>query len=228
MSVPLLASSADIDSVGFLPDGRAVAIDAARRLRIYDARGAKLADLEAASRARVLRVSATGRRLLTVSDAMGDTHPPELWDVEHYRAIARLEHPRSTHVYSARFIANDRILTACSDGAARLWDDAGKLLQTYPGPSPFVIDVTPSPDGSMIVGGDANGVLRFWDTASGRLLWMMPAHRSYFSGLRMEGNDIITHGFWGDVARWTLPDPEQVIAACHVHKLCALALQEKP
>jgi hypothetical protein len=30
----------------------------------------------------------------------------------------------------------------------------------------------------------------------------------------MEGADIVTRGFSGDVSRWRLPRPEQVIEAC--------------
>jgi hypothetical protein len=33
-------------------------------------------------------------------------------------------------------------------------------------------------------------------------------------GIHFEGDDRVTRGFGGDVARWTLPKPEQVIAAC--------------
>jgi hypothetical protein len=56
----------------------------------------------------------------------------------------------------------------------------------------------------------------------------MQAHRSHVVGIHIIGNDIITRGFWGDIARWTLPKPEQVFAACRAHNLCALALQAAP
>jgi hypothetical protein len=29
-----------------------------------------------------------------------------------------------------------------------------------------------------------------------------------------EGNDLVTRGFAGDIARWTLPSPDSVIDAC--------------
>jgi hypothetical protein len=65
----------------------------------------------------------------------------------------------------------------------------------------------------MVLGGDADGILRFWDTSSGRLLWTLPTHKAYVIGIHFEGDDIVTRGFGGDGARWTLPKPEQVIAA---------------
>jgi WD40 repeat protein/serine/threonine protein kinase len=215
--------SRGIDAAGFLADGRMVAADAQRRLRVYDPGGAVLADLEVSARVRTLRQSLDSRRLITVTvpNYMGKAAPPELWDLEHYRPIAQLE--SQGQVYSARFVSGGQIVTACGDGAARLWDGAtGQLRQTYRGGSRFLVDVTLSPDGSMIVAGGGDGLLRFWDAASGRPLWTMLAHKSYLVGIRVEGDDIVTRGFSGDISRWTLPKPNQVIEACSDHDRCGI------
>ena len=186
------------------PDGRIVAADAGHRLRLYTATGEILADLEISTRTRMLRTSARGHRLLTVPSFMGKAAVPELWDVEHYRRIAQLDW-QGVQIYSARFVGED-ILTACGDGAARLWDGMnGQLRQTYRGGPPSLVDVTLSSDGAMVVGGDGDGALRFWDTASTRPLWTIPAHRSYLVGVRVDGNEVITRGFSGDISRWVLP-----------------------
>ena len=87
----------------------------------------------------------------------------------------------------------------------------GRLRQTYRGGSRFLADATLAPDGSMVVAGDADGLLRFWDTSNGRPLWKLPAHKSHLVGVHFEGNDIVTRGFAGDVSRWTLPKPGTVI-----------------
>jgi WD40 repeat protein len=219
----LPASSSGIDAAGFLPDGRIVAADAQRRLRIYDVSGAILAELETSARVRTLRMSMDSRRLITVPSFTGEVARPELWDLEHDRSIAELEDQGQGQVYSARFVAGGQIVTACGDGAARLWDGAtGQLRQTYRGGSRFLADVTLSSDGSMIVGGGGDGLLRFWDAASGRPLWTMPAHRSHLIGVRVDGGDIVTRGFSGDVSRWTLPGSERVIEACGHHEGCAM------
>lgn len=220
LALPRLSSG--IDSAGFLPDGRVVAADAERRLRIYGVDGSTLADLETSARVRTLRMSADSRRLITVPSFMGRAASPTLWDLDHYRAIAQLDDPEQRQVYSARFITDDRIVTACGDGAVRLWDRGGVLRQTYQGGSRFLADVTLSSDGSLIVAGGGDGLLRFWDASSGSLLWTMAAHRSHVVGVRVDGNDIITRGFSGDISHWTLPNPTSVIAACGTHRHCAI------
>jgi hypothetical protein len=52
-----------------------------------------------------------------------------------------------------------------------------------------------SVDGVMLIAGRGGGQLRFWETASGRLLWTMPAHRSDLVGVHVEGDDIVTRDF---------------------------------
>ena len=218
----LPTSSVGIDAAGFLPDGRVVAADVQRRLRVYAPGGALLTDLEVSARVRTLRMSLDSRRLITVPSFMNKVASPELWDLEHYRIIAQLEGRDQGAVYSARFVAGGQIVTACGDGAARLWDGTGQLRQTYRGGSTFLVDVTRSSDGSMIVAGGGDGLLRFWDAASGRPLWKMQAHTSHVVGIRVEGDDIVTRGFSGDISRWTLPKPEQVIEACGDHERCGI------
>jgi len=221
--VTLPTSSGGIDAAGFLPDGRVVAADAHRRLRFYDAGGTALADLEIPARARTLRMSSDSLRLITVPSFTGKVAAPVLWDLEHYRPIAELEDQGQGQVYSARFVAGGQILTACGDGAVRLWDSAtGGLHQTYRGGSRFLVDVTLSADGSMLVAGGGDGLLRFWDAASARPLWTMPVHKSHLIGVRVEGDNIVTRGFSGDISRWSLPKPGPAIEACGAHERCAI------
>src|SRR5262249_23188597 len=105
----------------------------------------------------------------------------------------------------------------------RLWDGAtGQLRQTYRANSRFFADATLSPDGSMIVAGDAGGLGRFWGTSTARPLWMLHAHKLHVVGVHFEGDDIVTRGFGGDVSRWTLPKPAAVIEACGDREACAI------
>ena len=214
-----------VDAVNFLPDGRVVAADAQRRLRVYDRGGAVLADLAMPARVMALRVE--GTRLVTVPTPprySGNTTSPILLDLERYRVVAQLE-GHVGRVFSARWVAGGQILTAGADGAARLWDGAtGQLRKVYQGGALALVDAALAPDGLVIAGG-ANGLLRFWDKDSGRLLWTFRAHVAPISGLHTEGNDIVTRGFTGELARWTLPAPGQVIDACSSQERCAIVLR---
>jgi hypothetical protein len=47
----------------------------------------------------------------------------------------------------------------------------------------------------MVVAGGGDGLLQFWDTATARPLWTLPAHKSPLIGLHFEGTAIVTRGF---------------------------------
>jgi WD40 repeat protein len=203
-----------IDAAGFLPDGRVVAADARRHLRVYDThRSAVLSDLATPTRIRLLRPSPDGIHLITIPSFTGKEAPPVLWDLERYRLVTPLE-GHVGFVYSARFVSGGHeVVTAGADAMARRWDGhTGRLRQTYRGSARFLVDATLTVDGSMVVAGDSDGLLRFWDV-TGRPLWKLQAHKSHVVGIHLEGDDIVTRGFGGDVSRWTLPRSEWVIEA---------------
>jgi WD40 repeat protein/serine/threonine protein kinase len=214
----LPTSPGGIDAVEFLPEGRLLSADAHRQLRVYDPGGAVLADLEIPARVMSLRVD--GSRLVAIamiSIYTGNTPPPLLVDLERYRVIAQLE-GHVGRVSSARWVAGNQILTAGADGTARLWDGStGRLRQIYRGGSRALKDAALTPEG-LVMAGDADGQLRFWDRDSGRLLWALHAHASPIIGVHVEGGDIVTRGFTGELSRWTLPSPKQVIEACDNHE----------
>jgi WD40 repeat protein len=228
--IALRESGAAIDAAAILTDGRVVVSDASERLRVIDPdRSALLMELAAPSRIRLLRPSPDGRRLVTISTT-SEQAPPVLWDLQQYRLVARLE-GHAGRVFTARFVAaggEHQILTAGADGTAQLWDAAtGLPRQSFRGDSHFLVDAELAPDGSLIVAGGSDGFLRFWDTLSGRLLWTLQAHTSYVIGVHYEGNDIVTRGFTGDVARWALPSPNRVIEACRASTCAPVAKGEK-
>jgi WD40 repeat protein len=214
-SLAMPMSAGGIDAAVFVPDGRVLAADTRLRLRVIDPdRNTVLADVAVPARMMSLRPSPDGRRLIAISRYNDKTVPPLLWDLEHYRVIVQLD-SHIGRVFSARFFAGGDILTAGGDGTVRRWDaTTGRLRQTYRGSSRFLADAALDPTGLVVVGGGGDGVLRFWDTSSGKLLWTLPAHKSHVIGIHFEGDDLVTRGFGGDVARWTLPKPAQVIAEC--------------
>jgi WD40 repeat protein/serine/threonine protein kinase len=225
--VVLPRSSSAVDAAAILADGRVMATDASRQLRVIAADGNVLMDLSAPSRIRLLRPSADSKRLVTISTT-GEQTPPMLWDLDQYRLAARLE-GHVGRVFTARFVSGEHeILTAGADGAARLWDAAtGRQRKSFRGDSHFLVDAALSPDGTFVVAGGSGGFLRFWDTASERLLWVLQTHRSFVVGVHYEGSDLVTRGFAGDVARWALPPPEKIIEVCHADTCAPVATTEK-
>jgi len=214
---PTVMPNADggIDAATFLPDGRVLVADANRRLRLIDpGRNAVVTELAIPHRMMSLRPSTDGRRLIMISRYIDGNAPPVLWDVEHHRLVAELN-GHIGRVFSARFVTDGEILTAGAEGNVRRWDAAtGQLRQIYRGSSPFLFDATVDPSGTVVVATGADGLLRFWDASSARLLWALPVHKTLAIALHFEGDDIVTRGFGGDVARWWLPRPEDVIATC--------------
>jgi WD40 repeat protein len=213
-----LQAAAGIDVAELLPDGRVVAGDAERRLRVFSPSGAVLADLEMPVRMMSLRRE--GSRVVALPSYLAAASPPLVVDVDHPRIIARLE-GHTGQVFSARWISQGRIMTTGIDGTTRVWDGAtGTLLQTYQGWAGILRDAILTPDG-LVIGGDDDGSLRFWDAASGVKLWTLPAHKSAVIGVHLEGVDIVTRGFGGEVSRWTLPPSRGVMKACAHHLPCA-------
>jgi len=214
-SVAMVKSSGAIDAVALLSDGRVISSDSERNIRVYDSRRATLlAELHAPSRSLLLRPSPRGDRLLTLG-TYTSADPPTLWDFDHYRIVGRLEGHVGL-VESARFVRDGgTVLTSGADGTVRMWDASlGRLRQTFHGSKRFLADAVLDPSRTVVVAGGGDGLLYFWDVETGRPLWTLKAHNSFVVGIHFEGNDIVTRGFGGDVARWTLPEPAHIIAAC--------------
>ena len=215
-------SGGGIDAAEILPDGRMIASDAQRRLRIYDERGTVLAELE--TPARMMSLRPEGSRLVALPSYAGEAAPPLLVDLIHQRVVGQLE-GHVGRVFSARWAAGGRIVTAGADGTARVWDGtSGQLVRIYRGSPRFLADAIITLD-ELLIAGDGDGVLRFWDVASGAKLWTLPVHKSAVIAVHAEGDDLVTRGFTGEISRWRLLRPEHVIDACGQHPRCAIVAQ---
>jgi hypothetical protein len=67
------------------------------------------------------------------------------------------------------------------------------------------VDAALDSDGSLVVAGGGDGVLRFWDAASGNMIWTVRAHRFAAAGIHFENDDLVTRGLTGEVSRWAMP-----------------------
>jgi WD40 repeat protein len=216
----VLQATGGVGATVLLPDGRVVVADSERHLRVYATNGAVLADLQLP--VRVLSLRRENAQLVGLPNCSSSAAPPVLIDVERYRIAAQLVGHIGC-VLSARWSARGRLLTAGVDGTARLWDGVtGRLLQTYRGSPRFLADAVFM--SGMVIAGDADGLLRFWHAETGARLWTLPAHKSAVLGVHIEGADLVTRGFTGEIARWRLPKPDETIATCGQHTPCAIVV----
>jgi WD40 repeat protein len=102
-----------------------------------------------------------------------------------------------------------------------MWDAAtGRQLTVYRGGPWFISDAALLND-SVVMAGDGDGQLRFWDAATGARLWTLQAHASWVVGVHLQDGDIITRSYTGEMSRWRLPPAEQAIEECNRRPHCA-------
>lgn len=217
--VPLSVATTGIDAVLRLADGRVLVADA-RELRVFDDRGRKLATLALPARMRSLRPSPDGRRLIAIPSYAGAPAPLPVWDLDGYRLEGELAGNASL-VLSARWADDRAVIAGEADGTARLWDvQTRQVAQTFRAASLGISDAVVDPTRAFVVAAVSDGSVRFFDIATGRPIWTLPAHKTRVVGLHFEGNDLVTRGFSGEMTRWTVPDSEQVIKTCVARGLC--------
>ena len=212
-----------ITAVAFTPDGHAIAASADdHRMRVFDLAGGHVVyELDGSAgptEVRALRISPDGQRLVAmVMDAT--TVVPVLYDLPNRRRIAVLSSGKEV-VLAARFLDNRRIVTTGRDGNARLWNaETGEPQRTFLGSSVVLFDAAVHPDGTVLATAAGNGAIQFWDMASGRLIWVLHAHRSFVNGVHFAGSDLISRGYDGDIARWSLPSTSPATLAALVRCL---------
>jgi eukaryotic-like serine/threonine-protein kinase len=215
-----LRTQGRVDALVLLADGRAVISNEQRHLEFYAPDGALLADLMMATRTMALRPHET--RVVAVPNYLETAAPPILLDLQNYKVVAELA-GHVGNVNAVRWISDWRILTAGGDATVRMWDGAsGRPLGTYHGGAKYLADATLLNE-SVVIAGDGDGVLWFWDLSTASRLWTMRAHESAIQSLHMQGDDLITRGLTAELSRWRLPSAEQVIDECRRRPNCANA-----
>ena len=99
-----------------------------------------------------------------------------------------------------------RIVTASSDGSARVWDaDSGaELRRLMPESGGALLGVALSPDAGVIATGGADGKARLWDAGTGKQLRVVDAHREGVRWLDFDrsGGRVVTSSDDDTAAEW--------------------------
>ena len=111
----------------------------------------------------------------------------ELWEMkdqsnpQFFRMLIGHHH----HLSVLAFAQHGLLATQSLGENVRLWDvHSGKLLRTIQGYSRLIASNAFSPDGKLLVQGDANGMVRLYDVAGNRYLTTFQAHSGLISCVR--------------------------------------------
>lgn len=172
-------------AVVWSPDGKKLYSAADREgVRVWDARtGESLQRFGPQDGIPIhLALSADGRLLVLdqqhevrTGNSVHSGYRVHLWDVVHSRALHQFDGSCPAH---SALSPDGTILARGDTGKVRRWRTAdGKELPSLACPDTDVHAVAFSPDGKTLVSGDAypNGIVRFWDTATGKERRRLPA-----------------------------------------------------
>jgi WD40 repeat protein len=158
----LAGHTAEVRSLAFAPDGRALASADTQTTRVWDLRGDTPRE-RAALPGRIAAFSPDGRGLVT-----GDDSLLRVWDLsqDEPREQAR-DRAKPLVVASMAFGADGRTLVlGCADRTVRLWDlgaEAPRERRVIEGLASVAWDVSLSPDGKQLVVIDEPESVRLWN-----------------------------------------------------------------
>ncbi len=179
-------------TAAFSPDGtRLVSGSWDQTLRLWNAEtGALLRTFVGHFLLSSVAFSPDGHRVLS-----GGHEKLKLWDAETGALLLTFD-GNSEGSKSVAFSPDGRHVLSGDDKTLKLWDAAtGTPLRTFLGHTSFVWSVVFSPDGRRIISGGADGTVRIWVTATGKLL------ASFFGTRDGQGLGITPEGFFNGFAK---------------------------
>jgi WD40 repeat protein len=116
-------------------------------------------------------------------------------------------HRLTQQVLALAFSPDGQSVAAGIENEVRLWSvPGGRLLRTMAGHGEHVRALAFAPDGKRLVSGDAGGLLRLWDPATGKGLWQPAAegHRADITAaaFTQDGSVLYTGDSVGEVRAW--------------------------
>ena len=147
-----------------------------------------------------LAYSANGQQLVTGCEE-GQV---VVWDVR-TRAPLITHNASATAVRAVAFL-KERVVAAGDDGVIRVWK-AGALEHEWKGHSQAVLALAVSPDGRLLLSGDAEGNIRVWSVATGQTIHVLSGHQQAVQAVAFTGNgrQAVSGGADGVVRLWQLP-----------------------
>jgi len=203
MALPI---GAPVLAVAFSPDGRRLAATSWNGSVHVWGLSAEDTLLQTIRQPQVIRAEFSSDGTRVVATSAWDGHCARVWQVTNGAAIGqKLEH--TTIVRRASFSRDgQRVLTACDDGTAHLFDiETGKDLVAIPRQPAAVRDVVFAPDERTIITACDDGLARIWELATGKLTGTL-AHQKAVTSLAVSPDgSLVATGSRDKTARiWNL------------------------
>jgi WD40 repeat protein len=99
----------------------------------------------------------------------------------------------------------EQIITAASDGTAKLWTVSGQEIITFPGDRGSILSASFSPDGKQVATAGSDGTVKLWNL-SGQEIIAFPAHQGTVLSVSFnpDGKQLVTAGNDETARLWNL------------------------
>jgi WD40 repeat protein len=207
-----------IYGVALSPDGRRIAsYDTSGSLRLWDAdTGKLLARLPGAGNTWSLKFSPDGRRLA----GNGEYGEAAIWEVDQPEKPPLVLRGHRSIITGVAFSPDgNRLVTACMDRCAKVWDTAtGQEVLVLEGHTERVMSVAYRADGRYIAAGYYDGTVKLWDAErGGQPLLTLPGHYGLVWGLSFSADSqrlaaAAGHRTKGEIRVWDLKNYEKELS----------------
>jgi len=137
-----------------------------------------------------------------------------LWDTQTGDIILTIPLTESGSFYGVDYSPDGKyLLTAHTDGVARLWDAAtGKLVREYDPHQESLVSAKFSTDGKMILTAGDGGKARLWDVKTGQQIRQLVGHTDIISHMAFSPNGLYaaTASFDGTVRLWEVSSGKEL------------------